>query len=103
MLPNHLEKISSDDATDQSLVTADLSTNSDDQNIADVIGDVKSTSVILDMETSQNETKMLELEENPSNAMKDIDCSMKDGVPMIQMQVLDTEIDKTVTIMLDNE
>ena len=100
MLPNHLEKISSDDAADQSLVTADLSTNSDDQNIADVIGDVKSTSVILDMETSQNETKMLELEENPSNAKKDIDCSMKDG---IQMQVLDTEIDKTVTITIENE
>ena len=99
-LPNHLEKSSSDDAPDQSSGTADLSTNSDDQTIADVIGDVKRTSVILHMETSQNETKILELEDNPSNATKDIDCSMKDG---IQMQVLDTEIDKTVTITIDNE
>ena len=100
-LPNQMS--SSDDATDQSSVTADSWTNVDGQDIPQVIGDVNSTSVILNMETSQNETKMLELEENPSNATKDSDCSMKDGIPMIQLQLLDTEIDRTATITIEDE
>ena len=98
------EKSSKDDAPDQSSVTTDLSSIVDDQNIAEITGDVQSNSVILHVENSQNEKETLELEQNPSNATKDVNCSMKDGKLMIPTEVVpETGIDSTVTITIEEE
>ena len=81
------EKSSKDDAPDQSSVTTDLSSIVDDQNIAEITGDVQ---------------RSIELEQNPSNATKDVNCSMKDGKLMIPTEVVpETGIDSTVTITIE--
>ena len=83
------EKSSKDDAPDQSSVTTDLSSIVDDQNIAEITGDVQ---------------RSIELEQNPSNATKDVNCSMKDGNLMITAEVVpETGIDSTVTITIEEE
>ena len=83
------EKSSKDDAPDQSSVTTDLSSIVDDQNIAEITGDVQ---------------RSIELEQNPSNATKDVNCSMKDGKLMIPTEVVpETGIDSTVTITIEEE
>ena len=83
------EKSSKDDAPDQSSVTTDLSSIVDDQNIAEITGDVQ---------------RSIELEQNPSNATKDVNCSMKDGKLMIPTEVVpETGIDSTVTITIEKE
>ena len=83
------EKSSKDDAPDQSSVTTDLSSIVDDQNIAEITGDVQ---------------RSIELEQNPSNATKDVNCSMKDGKLMIPTEVVpETGIDSTGTITIEEE
>ena len=62
--PKHFEKSSNDGLLKQSSITSNLLTNIEDMNIAEVMGDVSSASIIPHVENSQNETKGLELGPN---------------------------------------
>ena len=72
-------------------------------SIAEVMGNVSSASIILHVENSQNETKVLELEQNSSNVEENIRLDIKDKIKMSPNQVSNTKLGSDVSITIEKE
>ena len=86
-----------------SSTASDSLTKVDDLTISKIREESYSTSVVVNMCSPQNQTKMLELEEKSSSTTKDMDCDIKDEKALRSQHVSNTDTNNTFSMTIEKE
>ena len=97
MSPKNPETSSNSEALVPSSTVSVALTNVDDLNIPEMLGKSTSTSVVVRMNTPQNEITMFEIEKRSSSTSNDIDGDIKNE------QVLATDADNAFSITIEQD
>ena len=88
-------------ALDQPGALSDVLIKEEGLDTIEVKKDGASTSATLHIETPENETEALELEEDSTNKPKITDCALKSQQPIRSQQVAATDANSSISITID--